>query len=713
MKTMKFKRAMLMLTLLVMTLSAVTGGTIAWFTDSVNSANNVIKAGNLDIELYHDNGVKVTADTELFTLPTLWEPGAVAWENLTVKNEGDLALKYEMVMNATGENTVNGYGLSSALKVGIVEDGVENGAERDAVIGQVSEWTTFSEFVATGKLLPEGSDLEVDGATEGSETYGVVIYWQPGENDNNWNVNNGKEVSDYTDDANNYLRITLGVKLEATQLTAEEDSFDNQYDASAPASLWNGKVPAGMPASLVVDGDTQTVHVKDAEAFAYLSTLSETWAKLYTDGNGRAYSNYANGKGANYYYSSRWTVSLEDDIDLANHPIDPVKIVLGESTGASAFNGNGHVIRNINTTTGGLFANDNRISYANLVLENVKATNGALTGSSNTSIQNVTVKNAAISGVDYVGGLVGYIYGDVTGCEVIDSTVLATGKEAGGLIGYAATSSSGTIANNTVRNTSVYANNRAAGLVAQPNVNIKVYNNTVDTVTVGAEDRSQHKPGAIVSNNLASVKDNENTVKNVVVLDEDVTIATDNTELQAAIDGGDSTIVLGAGEFTADLYVVPANRKLTITGQGAATKLNFKNQQVRLELFDELTISNCTMGRMVNKSWGQLVFGSSTVAGGVYTISNCIFNGESTQGIYINQDVAATFNIENCTFNGDFGGEGAITIQNNDGVNITVNVTDCSFNNIPATSHEIYMLYAYAGWKLNAPGVDAFWKEKQ
>jgi len=233
MKTMKFKRAMLMLTLLVMTLSAVTGGTIAWFTDSVNSANNVIKAGNLDIELYHDNGVKVTADTELFTLPTLWEPGAVAWENLTVKNEGDLALKYEMVMNATEENTVNGYGLSSALKVGIVEGTVAAGAKREDVISQVSEWTTFSEFVATGKLLPEDSDLEVDGAVVGSKTYGVVIYWQPGENDNNWNVNNGKKVSDYTDDANNYLRITLGVKLEATQLMAEEDSFDNQYDAEA------------------------------------------------------------------------------------------------------------------------------------------------------------------------------------------------------------------------------------------------------------------------------------------------------------------------------------------------------------------------------------------------------------------------------------------------------------------------------------------------
>ncbi len=180
--------------------------------------------------------------------------------------------------------------------------------------------------------------------------------------------------------------------------------------------------------------------------------------------------------------------------------------------------------------------------------------------------------------------------------------------------------------------------------------------------------------------------------------------------LQAAINNGATEIALGAGEFTADLYVVPANRNLTITGQGTGTKLNFKNQQVNLALFDSLTISNCTMGRMVDKSWGQLVFGSSSQASGVYTLSNCVFNGEGTQGIYINQTDPATFNIENCTFNGDFGGEGAITVQNNDGVDITVNVTECAFNNIPATSHEIYMLYAYNGWTLNAEGVNAYWK---
>ena len=190
-------------------------------------------------------------------------------------------------------------------------------------------------------------------------------------------------------------------------------------------------------------------------------------------------------------------------------------------------------------------------------------------------------------------------------------------------------------------------------------------------------------------------------------------VVSSSEALQAAVNGGISNIVLAAGEYDVDLYVVSANRNLTITGQGAATKLNFKKGQVRLEQFDSLTISNCTIGRMVDKSWGQLVFASSTQAGGVYTLSNCTFDGVGTQGIYINQSVAATFNIENCTFNGDFGSEGAITVQNNNGGDFTVNVTDCTFENIPETSHEIFVLYAYNGWTLNAEGVTAYWKALQ
>ena len=97
-----------------------------------------------------------------------------------------------------------------------------------------------------------------------------------------------------------------------------------------------------------------------------------------------------------------------------------------------------------------------------------------------------------------------------------------------------------------------------------------------------------------------------------------------------------------------------------------------------------------------------MVFGSSDYEKGVYTIENCIFNGQGSQGIYINEYVSGvTYNILNCTFEGDFGGEGAITIQNNTNVKHIVNVKGCSFNNIPTTSNKVYILGYYEDWTLN------------
>ena len=191
------------------------------------------------------------------------------------------------------------------------------------------------------------------------------------------------------------------------------------------------------------------------------------------------------------------------------------------------------------------------------------------------------------------------------------------------------------------------------------------------------------------------------------------TVVSNNEELAKAIEDGKTNLLLKPGEYIVDLYNIDARDSLTINGSGAdTTKLSFAKLQVIASKFNKnLTINNCTIERMPDKGWGHLVFSTSATAG-VYTISNCVFNGVGSQGIYINQEVPATFNIKNCTFNNDFGIEGAITIQNNDGVNVTVNVTGCKFNNIPKTSHEICVLYEYDGFTLNVQeGVDPYWRK--
>ena len=182
--------------------------------------------------------------------------------------------------------------------------------------------------------------------------------------------------------------------------------------------------------------------------------------------------------------------------------------------------------------------------------------------------------------------------------------------------------------------------------------------------------------------------------------------------LSANSEETDIVLELAAGEHKADLYNIAEKETLTIIGT-EGTKLSFANLQVRNGLFNEIKIENCEILRMPDKKWGHLVFGGNSQTAGVYTLSNCTFNGEGSQGIYINETVSGvTYNILNCIFNGDFGSEGAITIQNNENVDHIVNVTGCTFNNIPNTSHKIFVHYAYNGWTLNTDVADSdvYWK---
>ena len=237
------KSKLLALTLaLLISFGAITGSTIAWFTDEVTSANNIIKSGALDVDVYCGNPAdkeSIQNKTTLFNDVTLWEPGAVAWENLTVVNTGTLSFQYEMVINAINENKMTDgtdAQLSQVLKVGFVDGLIDAAASREEVIAKIpsTDWKTLSELKTKGMLLPvEHSHIKDEnvpaGAVVGSKSYGMVIWWEPTANDNKWNVNNGKT----TDDSMPYLHIDLGLNVRASQLTAEADSFDHLYDGKS------------------------------------------------------------------------------------------------------------------------------------------------------------------------------------------------------------------------------------------------------------------------------------------------------------------------------------------------------------------------------------------------------------------------------------------------------------------------------------------------
>lgn len=246
---------------LLFSMLMMAGSTFAWFTDSVSSGTNTITTGKLDVQLLHTNQYVTTAkevgqNTLLFTdkegKSIDWEPGAVAYENFTVKNSGDLALNYRLALDLNNANTIadTNKSLKDVLKVKVVKgdvmaddvskDALQNAKDFVSVTdGQISI-PEQAKDPAEQKLLQK----ESEGAS--SKTYGVIVYWQPKpETDYEYNLSNypdkdknGKTI-DKTSDGNAKLSIDLGVSLGATQAPEESDSNGSDYDKNAICPVSN------------------------------------------------------------------------------------------------------------------------------------------------------------------------------------------------------------------------------------------------------------------------------------------------------------------------------------------------------------------------------------------------------------------------------------------------------------------------------------------
>ena len=187
-----------------------------------------------------------------------------------------------------------------------------------------------------------------------------------------------------------------------------------------------------------------TITVSDKDGLLNLTNLVNDWAALFSDGTGTTYTNYHNGKGADYYYDWTWKIVLTADIDFGGATIDPIN--LGQKL---IFDGQGHTIKNAVITTdstteneAGLFVG-NYCGFTNLKLDNIHVTGsnvgnstvGVLSGSCNKAISNVTITNSSATNGKYTGGVVGYGYTSITNCSAVNCTVKG-GYKLGGLIGY-------------------------------------------------------------------------------------------------------------------------------------------------------------------------------------------------------------------------------------------------------------------------------------
>lgn len=211
---------------------------IAWFTTTKESTLNEIYSGNLDVELKYSKDMEAWDDVEgksnIFNSVNdqsmIWEPGAVNVVYFKIENKGSLAAKYDFALEIDSEVegtnfSNNEFKLSNYIKGGIVEnvdtayDATDEG--RAAAIGAITKERTLAALCTE----PMKTDT-LDGSTVSTEqvkTYALVLYMP----DNVGDVTNYKTGDEYKP------ILKLKVKLIATQMTGEADSFGDQYDKDA------------------------------------------------------------------------------------------------------------------------------------------------------------------------------------------------------------------------------------------------------------------------------------------------------------------------------------------------------------------------------------------------------------------------------------------------------------------------------------------------
>lgn len=249
------KRALLTsITALAMCVVMLVGTTFAWFTDTATANVNKIQAGNLNVALEMLDGTNwVTAEGQTLNFvkaaggesqAILWEPGAeYKLPKLRVRNDGNLALKYEVAITGAVDATPN--------------NGVNDLELLDVI--------TFS--------------ASVGGGTATSGVYGTTIA------DGALNAKDDAQtiqLSAKMDEnaGNKYQEMAISgiaITVKAMQTSYEYDSNGNTYDDAADMTPDNldKRISANVTVPVASSGDTK---ISNADQTA-VATVPETAVK--------------------------------------------------------------------------------------------------------------------------------------------------------------------------------------------------------------------------------------------------------------------------------------------------------------------------------------------------------------------------------------------------------------------------------------------------
>lgn len=249
------KRALLTsITALAMCVVMLVGTTFAWFTDTATANVNKIQAGNLNVALEMLDGTNwVTAEGQTLNFvkaaggesqAILWEPGAeYKLPKLRVRNDGNLALKYEVAITGAVDATPN--------------NGVNDLELLDVI--------TFS--------------ASIGGGTATSGVYGTTIA------DGALNAKDDAQtiqLSAKMDEnaGNKYQEMAISgiaITVKAMQVSYEYDSNGNTYDDAADMTPDNldKRISANVTVPVASSGDTK---ISNADQTA-VATVPETAVK--------------------------------------------------------------------------------------------------------------------------------------------------------------------------------------------------------------------------------------------------------------------------------------------------------------------------------------------------------------------------------------------------------------------------------------------------
>ena len=287
------KRALLTsIMALVMCVVMLVGTTFAWFTDTASTGVNKIQAGNLDVQLLmrdasgayvnigdsHDVifGGENSLVAQNNNQNTLWEPGKTQVAYLAVRNAGNLALKYNILLN------VEDGGLIGALDYVIVPQGTKFGDDvcRENVVSWNDVKADAAKLTAgTFTAAPNGCLDEIaHDKTNINETeyFALVVHMDE-------------------DAGNTYMNksVSIDMKVVATQAAAEFDSFNNQYDKDAPLDFEPVATADELKAAAAAGKNvqlTQDVTLADALTFNNAVTIDLNGKTLTTGLNSNGYS---------------------------------------------------------------------------------------------------------------------------------------------------------------------------------------------------------------------------------------------------------------------------------------------------------------------------------------------------------------------------------------------------------------------------------------